>query len=101
MTTPDPSADLPHQPGLLRRGTAARRWAIDVAIAVAVTAIEVGGTFASAHWHQGHATAGVGTYLLLAVGGAALIVRRRYPVGVLAVTLAVSDLAGRWPARRT
>ena len=93
MTTPDPPADLPHQPGLLPRGAAARRWATDAAIAVAVIAIEVAGTLASAHWHHGQATAGVGTYLLVAAGGASLIARRRYPVGVLAVTLAVAI----WP----
>ena len=93
MTKPDLPADLPHQPGLPPRGAAARRWATDIAIAVAVIAIEVVGTFGSAHWHHGHATAGVGTYLLLAAGGASLIARRRYPVGVLAVTLAVAI----WP----
>jgi signal transduction histidine kinase len=93
MTTPDPPAGLPHRPGLPARGAAARRWAIDAAIAAAVIAIEVGGTVASAHWHHGHVTAGVGTYLLLAAGGASLLARRRYPVGVLAVTLAVAI----WP----
>jgi signal transduction histidine kinase len=35
----------------------------------------------------------IAAYLLLAVGGASLIARRRYPVGVLAVTLAVAI----WP----
>jgi hypothetical protein len=69
MTEPDLSADVARQPGLLPRGAAARRWATDTAIAVAVIAIEVGGTLASAHWHHGQATAGVGTYLLLAAGG--------------------------------
>ena len=93
MTKPDLPADLPHQPGLPPRGAAVRRWATDAAIAVIVIAIEVGGTFASARWHHGHVTAGVATYLLLAVGGASLIARRRYPVGVLAVTLAVAI----WP----
>jgi signal transduction histidine kinase len=93
MTTPDPPAGLPHRPGLPARGAAARRWAIDAAIAAAVIAIEVGGTVASAQWHRGHVTAGVGTYLLLAAGGASLLARRRYPVGVLAVTLAVAI----WP----
>ena len=34
------------------------------------------------------------TYLLLAVGGASLIVRRRYPVGVLALTLAAAIRPG-------
>jgi signal transduction histidine kinase len=93
MNEPDLSADLPHQPGLRPRGAAARRWAADAAIALAVIAIEVGGTFASAGWHHGHATAGIAAYLLLAMGGASLIARRRYPVGVLAVTLAVAI----WP----
>jgi signal transduction histidine kinase len=94
MTKPDLPADLPRQPGLHPRDAAARRWATDAAIAVAVIAIEVGGTFASAGWHHGHhATAGVATYLLLAAGGVSLIARRRYPVGVLAVTLAVAI----WP----
>jgi len=93
MTEPDLPADVAHQPGLLPRGAAARRWATDAAIAAAVIAIEVGGTLASAHWHHGQATAGVGTYLLLVAGGASLIARRRYPVGVLAVTLAVAI----WP----
>jgi signal transduction histidine kinase len=93
MTEPDLPVNRPHQPGLPPRGAAARRWATDGAIAFVVIAIEVGGTFASAGWHHGHATAGVATYLLLAVGGASLIARRRYPVGVLAVTLAVAI----WP----
>jgi signal transduction histidine kinase len=93
MTKPDLPADLPYWPGLRPRDAAARRWAADAAIAVAVTAIGVGGTFASARWHHGHAPAGVATYLLLAVAGASLIARRRYPVGVLAVTLAVAI----WP----
>ncbi len=93
MTQPDLPADLPYQPGLPPRGAAARRWATDAAIAVIVIAIEVGGTFASAGWHHGHVIAGVATYVLLAVGGASLIARRRYPVGVLAVTLAVAI----WP----
>jgi signal transduction histidine kinase len=93
MNEPDLTANLPPRPGLRPRGMAARRWAADAAIAVAVIAIQVGGTFASAGWHRGHATAGVTTYLLLAAGGASLIARRRYPAGVLAVTLAVAI----WP----
>src|SRR5580693_8633354 len=93
MTTPDPPAGLPHQGGVPLRSAAARRWATDAAIAVAVIAVQVGGTFASSHWHHGQATAGIATYVLLAIGGASLIARRRYPVGVLAVTLAVAI----WP----
>ncbi len=93
MTEPDLPADVPHQPGLLPRSAAARRWAADAAIAVAVVTIGVGGAFASAGWHHGHTPAGVTTYVLLVVAGASLIARRRYPVGVLAVTLAVAI----WP----
>ena len=43
--------------------------------------------------HPGHPAPGIAAYLLLAVGGASLMARRRYPVGVLAVTLA----AAIWP----
>ena len=43
--------------------------------------------------HPGQPSAGIAAYLLLAVGGAALIARRRYPVAVLAITLAVAI----WP----
>ena len=93
MTEPDLPADVAHQPGLLPRGAAARRWATDTAIAVAVIAISVGGTFASASGTMARPPPGSRTYLLLAVGGASLIARRRYPVGVLAVTLAVAI----WP----
>ena len=93
MTEPDPFANLSQRVGLRPRGAAARRWAADTAIAVAVTAIQVGGTYAFAARHPGHPSAGIATYLLLAVGGASLIARRRYPVGVLAVTLAVAI----WP----
>jgi signal transduction histidine kinase len=93
MTEPDLPVNLPRRPGLRPRGAAARRWAVDAAIAGVVIAIQVGGTFASAGWHPGHATAGIAAYLLLAAGGASLIARRRYPVGVLALTLAVAI----WP----
>jgi signal transduction histidine kinase len=93
MTEPDLSPNPPERAGLRPRGAAARRWAADAAIAVAVIAIQVGGTYASAGRHPGHPTAGIAAYLLLAVGGAALIARRRYPVGVLVVTLGVAI----WP----
>jgi signal transduction histidine kinase len=92
MTERDLTAHQPHRPGVRPRGAAARRWAVDAAITIVVIAVQVGGTYAYAHRHPGH-TAGVAAYLLLAVGGAALIARRRYPVGVLAVTLAVAI----WP----
>jgi signal transduction histidine kinase len=76
------------------RGTAAWRWAVDAAIAVAVTAAQVGGNYAAAPRHPGHPPVTTLAYVLLAVGGASLIARRRYPVGVLAVTLATTLGAG-------
>jgi signal transduction histidine kinase len=97
MTERDLTADQSHRPGLRPRGAAARRWAVDAAIAVVVIVIQVGGTYGYAGRHPGHATAGITAYLLLAIGGAALIMRRRYPVGVLAVTLAVAI----WPGEAT
>jgi signal transduction histidine kinase len=93
MTEPDRPVNLPHDPGPRLGGAPARRWPTDAAIAIIVIAIEVGATSASARWHHGQATAGIATYVLLAIGGASLIARRRYPVGVLAVTLAVAI----WP----
>jgi signal transduction histidine kinase len=93
MTEPDQPATGPHRTGLRRRGAVARLWAADAAIAVAVIAIQVGGSYAFASRHPGHPAPGIAAYLLLAVGGAALIARRRYPVGVLALTLAVAI----WP----
>jgi signal transduction histidine kinase len=71
-------------PGALTRSATARRWAVDAAIAVAVTAAQVG---ALGSWHHGRSAAAPLAYVLLAVGGASLIARRRYPVGVLAVVL--------------
>jgi signal transduction histidine kinase len=86
MTTPA----LPRrEPGSLARSAAVRRWAVDAAIAAAVTAAQVGGTVAGGSWHQQGRGAAPGSlaYILLAVGGASLLARRRYPVGVLAVAL--------------
>ncbi len=65
----------------------ARRWAVDAAIAAAVTAVQVGGTYAGSRWHQSQGAVSPLAYLPLAAGGAALLARRRYPVGVLAVAL--------------
>jgi signal transduction histidine kinase len=93
MTEPDLSSNPPQRTGPRPPGAAARRWVADAAIAVAVTAIQVGGTYAYTNRHPGHPAAGLGTYLLLAAGGASLMARRRYPVGVLALTLAVAI----WP----
>ena len=78
------------RPGPAPRSRAARRWALDAAIAVAVTAVQLGATYADSSRHGGAGQVGTLSYVLLAVGGAALILRRRYPVGVLAVTLATT-----------
>ena len=84
----------PHGPGPGPRAIAARRWAVDVAIAAAVTAAQVGGSYAAGSWHPGHDSATALAYVLLAVGGASLIARRRYPVAVLAITLVTALWAG-------
>ena len=78
------------RPGPAPRSRAARRWALDAAIAVAVTAVQLGATYADSSRHGSAGQAGTLSYVLLAVGGAALILRRRYPVGVLAVVLATT-----------
>jgi signal transduction histidine kinase len=67
----------------------ARRWAADAAVAVAVTGLQLAAWLATAT-HTGHRKPGIGDYLFLAAGGAALLVRRRYPVPVLAVALAAA-----------
>ena len=69
------------------RSEPARHWAVDIAIALAVTAAQVGGAYG---WHRHGAAAGPVIYITSVVGGVALIGRRRYPVAVLAVTLAAS-----------
>ncbi|HEY2518702.1 MAG TPA: sensor histidine kinase [Streptosporangiaceae bacterium] len=96
MTDPDLPARTAVRPGVLPHATAGRRWAVDVTIAAAVTAVQVGVTHASTAWesHGGHPAPGILTYVLLAVGGASLIGRRRYPVAVLAVTLTTALWAG-------
>src|SRR5580704_10990058 len=76
MSEPDQPVNAPPRIGLRPPGAAARLRAADAAIAVAVIAIQVGGTYAFASRHPGHPTAGIAAYLLLAVGGASLIARR-------------------------
>ncbi len=71
------------------RGRAARRWAVDSGIAVGVVGLQLA-TWLASSAHRGQAGPGLGDYLLLAAAGAALLVRRRYPVAVLAVALAAA-----------
>jgi signal transduction histidine kinase len=61
----------------------------DAAIAAAVAGLQVAAWLASTT-HTGHRRPVVADYLLLAAGGVALLVRRRYPVPVLAVALAAA-----------
>jgi signal transduction histidine kinase len=72
----------------------ARRWAVDAAIAAAVTAAAVGGTYGAGSSHPHAASPGPATYVALAVGGLSLTARRRFPVVVLAVTLGSALWAG-------
>ncbi len=74
-----------------------RQWAVDAGIALAVTAAQLGGTYASNSWsgRHGHATNAWYVYVLLAIAGLALVARRRYPVEVLAVSLAATLAAGK------
>jgi signal transduction histidine kinase len=91
MSEPDLADPQPHWPGTVRD------WAVDAAIAAAVIAAEVGGSYAAWSWHHQHhfqARPGIPAYLLLAAGGLALLARRRYPVGVLAITLVTALWAG-------
>jgi signal transduction histidine kinase len=61
-----------------------RSWAIDFAVAAAVAAVEIGGAYAVGVHHGRHVTfAGLA---LVSTGAAALVLRRRFPVLVLAVT---------------
>jgi signal transduction histidine kinase len=67
-----------------------RRRAADAALAVAVAGLQVAAWLAAATHHSGQRRPGIADYLFLAAGGAALLVRRRYPVPVLAVALAAA-----------
>jgi signal transduction histidine kinase len=73
-----------------------RRWLVDIGIALAVTGTQLAAVYATVHWNHQHPHAAVGwaSYVLLAVGGLSLIVRRRFPVVVLAVALGTALWAG-------
>ena len=65
-----------------------RRWAIDIAIAVVVTAAQLGAAHVTGHWgHPSGSAPGWPADLLLAAAGLALAFRRRFPVAVLAASL--------------
>jgi signal transduction histidine kinase len=93
MNEPDLAGQRPRGPGPGPRSATGWRWAVDVAIALMVAAVQLGGSSAASNWHTGHSASAL-AYILLAVGGLSLIVRRRYPVPVLAVTLITALWAG-------
>ena len=71
-----------------------RGWAVDIAIALAVTAIQLVTAATGLAGSSAAAAADWPTYLLLTVGGMALVARRRFPVAVLAVSLATTLWVG-------
>jgi signal transduction histidine kinase len=74
----------------MRYSSRTRRWVVDAGIAVAVTAFELC-AFGSHGWTpRDHATPSAWGYLPVLLGGAALLARRRFPVQVLAVSLAAA-----------
>jgi signal transduction histidine kinase len=78
------------EPDLTAWPGSARSWVIDAVMAAAVISVEVYVSEEAARWgHRAahHAPPGTLACVLLALGGAALIARRRYPVGVLVATL--------------
>jgi signal transduction histidine kinase len=84
MSAPVPDDRHPHWPGTVAQ------WAIDGTLAGAVIVVELCVSAAAAKWghHMHHqAPPGILAYVLVGLGGAALVARRRYPVGVLLVTL--------------
>ncbi|HEX3491182.1 MAG TPA: histidine kinase [Streptosporangiaceae bacterium] len=77
----------PAQPGPGASPTA-RQYAVDAVIAAVVITLQLLGSHAATGWHEHAAAPGVAAYLVLAAGGGSLLARRRYPVAVLAITLA-------------
>src|ERR1700684_4225202 len=88
---------VPAAPGPVAQSPA-RRWIVDTGIAVLLTAAQLAGFHASLWWNHPPATAGWPSYLLLAVASMTLVLRRRYPVAVLAVCLAATLWAGQLSA---
>jgi signal transduction histidine kinase len=76
----------------MMNSSSVRRWAADAAIAAGVAGVQVAAWLAASAHHGQHRPVLAGN-LLLVVGAAALLLRRRYPVTVLAVALGAA-LAG-------
>jgi signal transduction histidine kinase len=88
MTAPAPAPARP------AGGT--RQWLIDTALALVLTGVQLIARYGSASWHShGHAAVSWYVYLLLAIASLVLIARRRFPVAVLAVSLAATLAAGK------
>ncbi len=79
---------LVHEQSLSRRRTVA----IEAALVVTASFVEIGGTAAASQHESGYGTLGAAGIVLLALGIAALPFRRRYPVTVLGVTFATTLL---------
>ncbi len=79
----------------LRRVPVPNGYAADIAVAVAVTAIQLAASRATLSWHHHEYPGGPGVagYLLLAASGLSLIWRRRFPVAVLGAALATTLVA--------
>ena len=63
---------------------------LEIALVAGAALIQLGGTALAAQHQTGYGTFGVAGIALLALGVAALPFRRRFPVGVLAVTVATT-----------
>jgi signal transduction histidine kinase len=75
----------------MKLSAGSRRWVVDAVIAVAVTAVELFGTYQSVRWRgHGHPNASPFSYLPVVLGGLSLLGRRRFPATVLGITLATA-----------
>ena len=95
MSDSDLREQDPDLPGPRPRAASVTRWSVDGAVAVVVTAAQVGANYAVPP--HGVTPSGMGRvlgYVLLAAGAAALIARRRHPVAVLAIALGTTLWAG-------
>jgi len=79
-------------PAVAAPGLPDRRWLVDAGIATVVTGVSLAGSAATS-WHPHGLPVNLAGFLLVTLGGAALIARRRYPGTVLGVTLVLALLA--------
>ena len=63
---------------------------VDVALAVVVAVLQIGGAALAAHRPHHHGTVNAASIALLAVGPLALLARRRHPASVLGITFAAA-----------